>query len=820
MDFHSLPRRALQALCKRNKIPANMTNIAMADALSSLQSVEGLDQILEEIETPTKAPSPTPTRPPNPARSCRKNSPFVWSENEKQNKKRRAKQESPDSPTPKRSRTLWPTRLTCRKVEDNDDDEEVGSMRKMLPLSTLVPCTESSACLKTYCREISQCSVEPVDGVSSRSPVLGCSSTVRRNAEASESAELAVGGVAECIQVGDERRRSIGVQVDIQDLDNCSLEISAPGDQMPRLTYEKEADADAKVCNRGLDLVKKHQETTCSCSLPTSQLLDKECIHSSGNLQLATCSPKPCPESLNMLPNVGDLSGNQETSLLEMGDPLVEYHETDVKIAEVALNRGLVLEDCECGKREFVGIHSGHGQVTNVDEENGNSNVLEVVAPTVKSCGSNNTRGSLALSPAPSLEGGEGEKKVFVSSHGNHGGGIDPVKANESANVPSDTGDHDDTRQNPSLKNVDGIVKSHTSDDSIGSLSLNRGPVLEHGEGERRELGNIHGSHGEGSNMDKENETSNMRSIIVDPIQRTSLLEIGEQLEKSYEIDDRITIIALNCGPAQKGSEDEKRKLVSSHNNHGEGGVDMGRDSESSSVPSIIEDHIGSPKTLLLKNSDPIVKASEPDGSVGSLALDYCPVLENIEDEKREFVGVHSNQGGFTAGLDQENGSSNMPFSTGDLASNPQTSLLKIGDPTVKPLESDDSVGSLTPEANEGQKRELAGVYSNNGEGANMEKEKDEPKSGGGTKIDIKTENQSERKRDLSGLSLRKLRLLYKENKQVIQMDIEGACRKDEKVHNEDKQNPEEAKLNGLSLRKLKILYKHKATNNRIKHGM
>ena len=39
MDFHSLARRELQALCKNNKIPANMTNVAMADALKALQHV-------------------------------------------------------------------------------------------------------------------------------------------------------------------------------------------------------------------------------------------------------------------------------------------------------------------------------------------------------------------------------------------------------------------------------------------------------------------------------------------------------------------------------------------------------------------------------------------------------------------------------------------------------------------------------------------------------------------------------------------------------------------------------------------------------------
>ncbi|KAG5403316.1 hypothetical protein IGI04_009435 [Brassica rapa subsp. trilocularis] len=46
MDFHSLLRRDLQFLCKINKIPANMTNLAMADALKSLEtSLDGeLDQ--------------------------------------------------------------------------------------------------------------------------------------------------------------------------------------------------------------------------------------------------------------------------------------------------------------------------------------------------------------------------------------------------------------------------------------------------------------------------------------------------------------------------------------------------------------------------------------------------------------------------------------------------------------------------------------------------------------------------------------------------------------------------------------------------------
>ena len=39
MDFHTLSRKQLQTLCKKNKIPANIANVAMADALAALNKV-------------------------------------------------------------------------------------------------------------------------------------------------------------------------------------------------------------------------------------------------------------------------------------------------------------------------------------------------------------------------------------------------------------------------------------------------------------------------------------------------------------------------------------------------------------------------------------------------------------------------------------------------------------------------------------------------------------------------------------------------------------------------------------------------------------
>ncbi|KAA8533490.1 hypothetical protein F0562_031076 [Nyssa sinensis] len=53
MDFQSLTRRELQTLCKKNKIPANMTNIAMADALKALEIVEGMEEISKPSESET-----------------------------------------------------------------------------------------------------------------------------------------------------------------------------------------------------------------------------------------------------------------------------------------------------------------------------------------------------------------------------------------------------------------------------------------------------------------------------------------------------------------------------------------------------------------------------------------------------------------------------------------------------------------------------------------------------------------------------------------------------------------------------------------------
>ncbi|KAL6132327.1 hypothetical protein ACLB2K_070698 [Fragaria x ananassa] len=53
MDFHTLTRKALQALCKQNGIPANITNVAMADSLSALQHVTNSSIPFDDFEKQT-----------------------------------------------------------------------------------------------------------------------------------------------------------------------------------------------------------------------------------------------------------------------------------------------------------------------------------------------------------------------------------------------------------------------------------------------------------------------------------------------------------------------------------------------------------------------------------------------------------------------------------------------------------------------------------------------------------------------------------------------------------------------------------------------
>lgn len=49
MNYHALTRRELQALCKEHKIPANKTNVFMAEALTTLLGVSPTSQLFHPV---------------------------------------------------------------------------------------------------------------------------------------------------------------------------------------------------------------------------------------------------------------------------------------------------------------------------------------------------------------------------------------------------------------------------------------------------------------------------------------------------------------------------------------------------------------------------------------------------------------------------------------------------------------------------------------------------------------------------------------------------------------------------------------------------
>ncbi|KAJ0014796.1 hypothetical protein Pint_21582 [Pistacia integerrima] len=105
MDFHSLARKELQTLCKKNKIPANMTNVAMAEALADLEFVEGLDELMNQSQSPEKT---TVTESPLIPRTANRTS-----------TQRKAIKEDPETVQP-----MTRTRRTTRKTLDKDLEQE------------------------------------------------------------------------------------------------------------------------------------------------------------------------------------------------------------------------------------------------------------------------------------------------------------------------------------------------------------------------------------------------------------------------------------------------------------------------------------------------------------------------------------------------------------------------------------------------------------------------------------------------------------------------------------------------------------------------
>ncbi|KAL3837974.1 hypothetical protein ACJIZ3_022565 [Penstemon smallii] len=161
MDFEMLSRRELQALCKKNKIPANMTNLAMTDALKALKNVnaffyfndyfknidvfnhrqvEGMEEFMlpsqsetaqSSIESPEKMEVTSPIVPPTGGRTTRR---------------RNVTKEEPE--------TLQPTtrtRRTTRKTQTKDTNESKADATET---PAVVQTTRRRAPVSSVCRKM------------------------------------------------------------------------------------------------------------------------------------------------------------------------------------------------------------------------------------------------------------------------------------------------------------------------------------------------------------------------------------------------------------------------------------------------------------------------------------------------------------------------------------------------------------------------------------------------------------------------------------------------------------------------------------------
>ncbi|KAL8551229.1 hypothetical protein ACS0TY_000350 [Phlomoides rotata] len=125
MDFHMLSRRDLQALCKMNKIPANITNVAMAESLKALEFVEGIEEFSQScqsetaqssIESPLKNEVTSPYVPPTGGRSTRRRN-VVKEEPETAKQSARA---------PRTARKAQQATSACKKMDVQEEKSGVS----------------------------------------------------------------------------------------------------------------------------------------------------------------------------------------------------------------------------------------------------------------------------------------------------------------------------------------------------------------------------------------------------------------------------------------------------------------------------------------------------------------------------------------------------------------------------------------------------------------------------------------------------------------------------------------------------------------------
>ncbi|KAM1407652.1 hypothetical protein ACFX2F_002203 [Malus domestica] len=130
MDFSTLSRRELQTLCKRNKLPANLTNVAMADSLKNLELVEGIEELLNQ--SPQKTMNGSLSIPRTAGRTSVRRKPII---------------EEPES-----SQTLTRSRRgTRREVAEEVVDQE---KTEVVPKTPAAPSTRRRAPAASACQKM------------------------------------------------------------------------------------------------------------------------------------------------------------------------------------------------------------------------------------------------------------------------------------------------------------------------------------------------------------------------------------------------------------------------------------------------------------------------------------------------------------------------------------------------------------------------------------------------------------------------------------------------------------------------------------------
>ncbi|XP_042398900.1 uncharacterized protein LOC121989116 isoform X4 [Zingiber officinale] len=165
MDFHSMPRRQLQALCKQNRVPANITNVAMADALHALHVAGSLENAQEALQDLT--PHVPSSRKAASRRRLHAESMTLDSIETR---------EQPASPLPRARRVtvkaseIW--RLGVEGEEDEIEEEKKETVIEATPL-TVTKCSSMKPPTRRLKKDVEAKEEEPTDAMKTPASLTG-----------------------------------------------------------------------------------------------------------------------------------------------------------------------------------------------------------------------------------------------------------------------------------------------------------------------------------------------------------------------------------------------------------------------------------------------------------------------------------------------------------------------------------------------------------------------------------------------------------------------------------------------------------------------